>query len=126
MNVRLSLILVLILCASPVFAEDWVTTDGKTYQSVKVIRVQDDAVTILCKDGGALVPLAKLSPTLQKRFSYDPAKAKAAADARAAADAENAKQLQSEIDLAQQLKKQQIIDQAKQTSDSKAATATNQ
>ena len=35
------------------FAEDWTTSDGTTYQNVKVIRVEDDAVTIIYKDGGA-------------------------------------------------------------------------
>ncbi len=46
------------------FAEDWTTTDGIKYQNVKVVRVEDDAVTIIYKDGGALVPLFKLPPDL--------------------------------------------------------------
>jgi beta-glucanase (GH16 family) len=69
---------------SVAFAEDWSTTDGKTYREVKVVKVDDDAVTILDADGGALVPLASLSPALQKQFHFDPAKAKAAADRREA------------------------------------------
>jgi hypothetical protein len=120
---RSLLALIVILAALPVSAEDWTTSDGKTYQNVKVVRVEDDAVTILTKDGGALVPLFKLSPALQKKFSYDPAKAKIAAAARAAEDAQNAKQLQAEIDQAQKLKQQQQIQTAKQISDAKAGAA---
>jgi beta-glucanase (GH16 family) len=56
-------------------AEDWTTKDGKTYKGITVVKIEDDAVTILDADGGALVPLAVLTPDLQKRFHYDPAKA---------------------------------------------------
>lgn len=100
--------------AIPAYAEDWTTTDGTVYQDVKVIRVEDDAITILFKDGGALVPLAKLPPDLQQRFSYDPVKAKAKAAARAKDDAANAKELQAEMDQAQKLKLQQQVKDATQ------------
>jgi hypothetical protein len=93
-------------------AEDWTTTDGTSYQNVRVVRVEDDAVTILYKDGGALVFLNKLPPSLQERFDYDPVKAKAAAEARTKADAENAIALQKEIELSNQLKRQQQIKDA--------------
>jgi hypothetical protein len=93
-------------------AEDWKTSDGIVYQDVKVLQVEDDAVTILYKDGGALVPLAKLPAPLQKKFDYDPEKAKLAAQARAKVDAQNAKALQTEIDQANKLKKQQQIKDA--------------
>jgi hypothetical protein len=99
----------LALCSTNGFAEDWTTTDGTNYQDVKVIRVEDDAITIIYKDGGALVPLFKLPPALQQRFDYDPVKAKAAAEARTKADADNAVQLQHEIEQAEKLKRQQQI-----------------
>jgi hypothetical protein len=94
-------------------AEDWTTTDGTYYKDVKVVRVEDDAITILYKDGGALIPIFKLPPTLQQRFDYDPAKAKAAAEARSKADVENAKELQKEIELADRMKQAQLIKDAK-------------
>ena len=101
----------LALCSTSGFAEDWTTTDGIKYQNVRIIRVEDDAVTILYKDGGALIFLNKLPPALQERFDYDPVKAKAAMDARAKADVENAKELQAEIEQAEKLKRaQQIAD----------------
>jgi len=92
--------------------EDWTTTDGTKYQNVQVIRVEDDAVTIIYKDGGALIFLNKLPPALQERFDYDPVKAKAAAEARAKADAENAIALQQEIELAKTVKLNQAIKDA--------------
>jgi len=99
--------------SSHIYAEDWTTTDGIKYQNVKVVRVEDDAITIIYKDGGALVPLSKLGPSLQEKYDYDPVKAKVAAAARAKADNDNAKQLQTEIDLANKLKRDQQIADAK-------------
>lgn len=107
-------ILLLVLMSVPVLAEDWTTTDGKVYQNVKVVKVEDDAVTIMYAEGGALIPKSKLPPPLQKKFDYDPVKAKAAADARAIADTANAKTLQAEIERADQLKKAKAVDAAKQ------------
>ena len=89
-------------------ADDWKTTDGKTYQAVIVVKAEPDAVTITHKDGGALVPLATLPPDLQKKFNYDPAKAKVAAAARAQADAKNLAALQAEI-LQAKLKRQLLL-----------------
>lgn len=106
------LIFALALCSTNLFAEDWTTTDGTKYQNVEVIRVEDDAVTILYKDGGALVFLNKLPAALQQRFDYDPVKAKIAAEARTKADAENAKALQTEIELSNKMKREQAIKDA--------------
>ena len=78
--ILLSVTLALLATNAP--AEDWTTSDGKTYKQVTVVRVEDDAVTILDEDGGALVPLALLPPDLQQRYHYDPEKAKIAAERR--------------------------------------------
>jgi hypothetical protein len=95
-----------------VWAEDWTTTDGKVYQGVKVVKIEDDAITIIYKNGGALVPLINLPPPLQHKFSYDPDRAKIAAEARKKADAENAKALQAEIDLAEKMKQDRFKEQS--------------
>lgn len=102
----------LALCSTDGFAEDWTTTDGTKYQNVRIILVEDDAITILYKDGGALIPLFKLPPSLQQRFNYDPVKAKAAMEARSKADAENAKALQAEMELADKVKRDEQIKDA--------------
>jgi hypothetical protein len=113
MNVKALLVAIAFAFVSTsLYAEDWTTTDGVKYQDVKVVRVEDDAVTILYKDGGALVFLNKLPPALQDRFDYDPVRAKAAAEERAKEDAENAKLLQDEIVKAEAIKRQHQIDAA--------------
>ncbi len=120
-KVKLPLLaLVLTLIALPVVAEDWTTTDGTKYENVRVIRVEDDAVTILYKDGGALVPLFKLPPTLQQKFDYDPVKAKIAAEKRAQEDADNAKEMQAEIERAEVVKRNHQIEIANQLSGTNA------
>jgi hypothetical protein len=88
----------------PLPAEDWKTADGRAYPDVTVIKSEPDAVTILYRDGGALVPLAQLSPDLQRRFNYNPDRAAKAAAARAQADAKSAAALQKEVVLAKKLK----------------------
>ena len=102
----------LALSSTSAFAEDWTTTDGTCYQNVRIIRVEDDAVTIIYKDGGALIFLNKLPPALQQRFDYDPVKAKAAMEARVKADAESAKEMQAEIEQAVKLKREQQVKDA--------------
>ena len=106
------ILVALAIFSSTARAEDWTTTDGTKYQNVRVIRVEDDAITILYNDGGALVPIMKLPPKLQQKFDYDPAKAKIAADARAKEDAENAKKLQAEIELASKIKQGEAVKDA--------------
>ncbi len=111
------------LVTFPARAEDWVTTDGTRYQDVHVWRIEDDAVTITYKNGGALVPLYKLPPSLQERFDYDPVKAKIAAEKRAKEDAENAAALQKEIEQAEIVKRNQDIQNARQRGYTNAASA---
>jgi hypothetical protein len=103
-------------------AVDWVTTDGKIYHDVLVVKVEADAVTILHNDGGALVPLDKLPPDLQKKFHYDPVKAKIAAQARAKQEAADAQALQVEKDAADKLKQQKLLDEAKAQDAARAKT----
>jgi hypothetical protein len=62
-------------------AEDWTMLDGKVYHDVKVVKAEPDAVTILHRDGGALIRLLDLPADLQKRFNFDPDQALAAAKA---------------------------------------------
>ncbi|HEX4141699.1 MAG TPA: hypothetical protein VHY09_15225 [Candidatus Methylacidiphilales bacterium] len=120
---------VLVLLAAPLSpgrAEDWTTTDGKIYKDVKVVKLEPDAVTILYRDGGALVPLATLPPALQEKFRYDPDKARAAANARAKADRDNPAALEAERIEAAKLKAAQDAKykaQKKAVEDEKAAAA---
>lgn len=90
------LVAILVVFSTSLRAEDWTTIDGKVYQNVTVLHVEPDAVTILHKDGGALVPLELLPDDLQKRFHYDPTKAKAAADERMQQEIADARALRAE------------------------------
>lgn len=63
------------------YCEDW-EVGMHTYHNVIVQDVQADRV-LVSFDGGVAGPLlVNLSPELQKRFNYDPVKAKAATAAR--------------------------------------------
>jgi hypothetical protein len=97
------LITIFLTSSFSLLADDWKTTDGKTYQDVKVVDVQPDTVTILHHDGGATIPMTHLSPEVQKQFNYDPAKAKLAADNRSKEEIENAKEMQAEMDEAERM-----------------------
>lgn len=114
--------LLIVLPTASLRADDWKTADGKVYQAVQVIAADPDAVTILYKDGGALVPLVNLPPDIQKQFNYDPAKAKAAAEARAKDDEANAKALQAEMDLLSQMNQAGADSQTSDASDSSPAS----
>jgi hypothetical protein len=112
-KLRLSVIAAIAVTLLPAFAEDWTTNDGKTYQNVKVMKVEVDCVTILDSDGGARIELAKLPPDVQKKLGYDPEKAKAAAEQRAADDKANAAALQAEMDQAEAQKQAKLQADAK-------------
>ncbi len=74
-------------------ATDW-TVNGTVYHHVVAGQVEPDRVHISCDGGAGTVQLSDLPPDLQKRFNYDPAQAKAAAqkreDDQRAADASEA------------------------------------
>ncbi|HEY0258123.1 MAG TPA: hypothetical protein VGC39_11815 [Candidatus Methylacidiphilales bacterium] len=47
----------------------WTTTDGKTYQEVKIEKIEDDYVTIIHADGGARLPISTLPDDVQKKVN---------------------------------------------------------
>jgi hypothetical protein len=57
-------------------AEDWTTTDGKTYKNVAVVSHDTKVVTVNSSDGLATFPIAFLNEDLQKRVLNDNATAK--------------------------------------------------
>jgi hypothetical protein len=88
-------ILLILFAGLSLHAEDW-TVNGKTYQDVKVILVEPDAVTIMDSDGGARISLADMPADLQKKYGYDPVSAIAAAAKRQADEAASDQALQVE------------------------------
>lgn len=92
----LFVIFTLVFATFPAWAEDW-TVNGKDYHHVTVIKVEDDLVSIQFDGGIGRIALGDLPPELQKRFGYDPQKAKASADSRAKASAEGQKEMAAEL-----------------------------
>ncbi len=85
----LSVILVLVFAVSQTWAEDWTTTDGKTYKDVKVTKQDDQGVMIIHSNGAARVAFSTLPVAIQKSLGHDPAAIAAAqkkADEQKAAD----------------------------------------
>jgi hypothetical protein len=113
-------LLVLLAFGVSLRAEDWTTIGGTVYRDVKVLKTEPDAVTIIYRDGGALIPLKLLPDDLQKRFHYDPSKARAAADERIRNDESNFKALSAERLQAAELEKKK---QAKELAQQQAARA---
>lgn len=68
-----------------------ITVDGITYSNITWRTVTPATVSIFHQTGVASIPLEKLSPDLQRRFGYDPAKAATFIQKRAEADAAAAK-----------------------------------
>jgi hypothetical protein len=87
-------VILALLCYSISRAEDW-NVNGKVYQDVKVVKVDDDIVSIQYVGGVGRISIADLTPDLQKRFNYDAAKAQAVTEKRKEeqdkSDAETAK-----------------------------------
>jgi beta-glucanase (GH16 family) len=72
MRAALPSIISTLLCTYALYADDWTSTDGKTYRDAKVIKFAPDAVTIAGRDGSILGPLSVLPPALQREISHDP------------------------------------------------------
>ena len=70
-TIYLSGILVLAGTLAPVMAEDWTTSDGKTYKDVVVVSHDAKIVTINSADGPATFPIAFLDKNLQSRIQAD-------------------------------------------------------
>jgi hypothetical protein len=60
----------------------WTTTDGKTYNKVKIVKVEADCVTILDSEGGARIDIGTLPADIQSQLKYNPALAHQAAQNR--------------------------------------------
>src|SRR6266436_6569892 len=77
-SMKLAFAMLVTLCPG-VFAEDLTTLDNKTYRDVKVSRAEVDGIVILYSERGGKIAFTNLSPELQKKYGYNPAKAAAMA-----------------------------------------------
>jgi hypothetical protein len=65
-------LILLILFASVVFADDFKTMDGKEYKDATVTRVEPDGIVVKTKSAISKLYFAELPKEVQQRFHYDP------------------------------------------------------
>ncbi len=68
-------------CFHAASAEDLTTTKGTVYKGVFVSKVEPDGLRIVHAGGAAKVSFEVLSPEVQKKYGYNPAKGEAFAKA---------------------------------------------
>ena len=71
-------------------AEDFVLADGERLQEVRVLRRDDESVTMMHSSGVVRVPFDRLTPELQKRFQLTPAEVESRRDKLRRAEQERA------------------------------------
>jgi hypothetical protein len=103
-------LVLLILFASVVFADDFKTVNGKEYKNATVTGVEADGIVVKTKGGISKVYFAELPTDVQERFHYDPQKAAAAQ----AADVRQTQELNQFNSQQEELAKQQKAASAKQ------------
>jgi hypothetical protein len=74
------LIPVLFVMVPSGLSDDFKTIDGKEYKKATVSRVEPDGIVIVHSSGIVKIPFVELSAELQKKYGYQPEKAKAYAD----------------------------------------------
>ena len=116
-------LILLILFASVVFADDFKTVNGKEYKNATVTGVEADGVMVKTKGGISKVYFAELPTDVQERFHYDPQKA-AAASAGQAASIQQANQQIEEANKHREKEKQVALESSRRATE-EAAKAQN-
>jgi hypothetical protein len=116
-------LILLILFASVVFADDFKTVNGKEYKNATVTGVEADGIIVETKGGISKVYFAELPTDVQERFHYDPQKA-AAASAEQAASIQHANQQIEEANKQREKEKQVALESSPRATE-EAAKAQN-
>jgi len=116
-------LILLILFASVVFANDFKTVNGKEYKNATVTGVEADGIMVKTKGGISKVYFAELPTDVQERFHYDPKKA-AAASAEQAAGIQQANQQIEEANKQREKEKQVALESSRRATE-EAAKAQN-
>ena len=116
-------LILLILFASVVFADDFKTVNGKEYKNATVTGVEADGIMVKTKGGISKVYFAELPTDVQERFHYDPQKA-AAASAGQAASIQQANQQIEEANKQREKEKQVALESSRRATE-EAAKAQN-
>jgi len=73
-----AIFIICLAAACACYADDLTTLDKKIFRDVVVRKMDPDGIVITHATGGSKVAFTNLSPELQKKFGYDPAKVVAA------------------------------------------------
>jgi len=71
----MKILTILLICITPVLADDFKTVNGKEYKNATITRVEPDGIIVKSKVGISKVYFSELPKEIQERFHYDPAKA---------------------------------------------------
>src|SRR6516162_2804563 len=66
----MKILTILLVCITPVLADDFKTVNGKEYKNVTVSRVEADGIVIKGKSGISKVYFVELTKDVQERFHY--------------------------------------------------------
>ena len=66
----MKILTILLVCITPVLADDFKTVNGKEYKNVTVSRVEADGIVIKGKSGISKVYFVELPKDVQERFHY--------------------------------------------------------
>ena len=90
-------------------ADDITLNDGTVYKDARVISHSVTSATIETQTGGAIVPMEKLPPDLQKKYGFDPAAAKEASKERETERAKATADLEDQTYYEAALKKYALV-----------------
>src|SRR6516164_7226400 len=102
----MKILTILLVCITPVLADDFKTVNGKEYKNVTVSRVEADGIVIKGKSGISKVYFVELPKDVQERFHYGSATATVKAVTQGIDKAESAKPVPTSVDHAERFAQQ--------------------
>src|SRR6201987_2095345 len=83
-QIKMKILTILLVCITPVLADDFKTVEGKEYKGATVTRVEPDGIVVKMKSGISKLYFTELPPEVQQRFNYNPQQASAYSSQQAA------------------------------------------
>jgi hypothetical protein len=105
----MKILTILLICVTPVLADDFKTIDGKEYKDATVTRVEADGIVVKSRSGISKLYFGELPKEVQQRFHYDSQTATAYAAEQAAAIQRTNQEIQ-ESNKRAEVEKRQALD----------------
>jgi hypothetical protein len=80
----MKILTILLICITPVLADDFKIMEGKEYKNAMVTRVEPDGIVVKSKSGISKLYFTELPTEVQQRFNYNPQQASAYSSQQAA------------------------------------------